>query len=396
MHYIRFLRLPSIERGRSNFYIKIVVAISTDLGDSFLDPEEPIEISVIGAYPSLKDGQKTLVPVILTPGSAPRWRAGMRVLKMDLPLPSDQIETVQVRPSNRKLAALGTFDMYPATGEGLILGAYADVSSSPATRAPAACFRSLRLTTADTAATTALQVQEDIGDSIARHIWDAGILTVSLVADMCLRPTAPLSNEPLPLLSAILRRRDRPLSFLELGCGIGTLGIGIARVLASMPPPEQSEAGHVLMTDLPDAEKWARANITRCLGQAQPSHGAMPQIDYENLDWNDGKDGVFGDKAQSRPWDLVILSDCTYNDMLPTLVQTLSAIHSHSVQRAVAEDTPTDTKIMLSTKLRHPSERAFFKLMSADGWLVEEKTMLPLPVLSAEPQTVEVYLFSKK
>ncbi|KAK3381720.1 putative methyltransferase-domain-containing protein [Podospora didyma] len=394
MHYVRLLRLPSVEQASRNQYLSIVLTITTDLGDSFLSPAEPIDISVIAAYTALKDGQRVLLPLNLTPSNAPKWRAGMRALKIDIAMPPQPIETVQIRPSNRQLTALGAFDIYPPrpAGQGLIVAAYADIPL-PHKSPPFVCFRSLRLSSAEAAPGSVLQVEEDIGDSIARHIWDAGILTVSLIADMCLRTTTRATGAPLPALAGVLRRQEGALNILELGCGIGTLGVGIARILCvASSSKEGFTPPYVLMTDLPDAEERARANIARALGEPDPSADATPSIEYEDLDWEDGKDGVFGEKVQARPWDLIVLSDCTYNDMLPTLVKTLSALHAHST----AATAPCGTKILLSTKPRHPSERAFFGLMSDGGWVIEEKTVVPLAVLNGEAESVEIYLFAKK
>jgi hypothetical protein len=50
---------------------------------------------------------------------------------------------------------------------------------------------------------------------------------------------------------------------------------------------------------------------------------------------------------------------------------------------------------MLATKPRHWSEEAFLGLMESDSWTIEEKVVLPLPMLDAEMQSVEIYLFAK-
>lgn len=319
----------------------------------------------------------------------------MRVLKVDVPLPPQPaIETVQVRPTSRQLTALITDDITTGTGtgEGLILPVFADLAPGPNNHI---CFRSLRLP----GGTAALQVEEEMGESMARHVWDGGLTTACFVANMILGQTAeaPTNSSSigstttttapsLPMLAHILQQDDGPLNIMELGCGVGILGLGVARILGvSSQKATTAEKSTLLMTDLPDAEERTLANIARSADQTACS------VMYENLDWQDGKDGIFGPEVMSRAWDLVILSDCTYNDLLPILVKTLSAIHAHSAQHSK----PVNTKILLSTKPRHDDEREFFDLMSKDGWSVQEETKLPLPVLYDEAQTVEVYLFSK-
>ncbi|KAK4654495.1 hypothetical protein QC762_403330 [Podospora pseudocomata] len=384
MHYIKLLRPPVVEFVRSERCLRLVLAVTTDLGDSFFSPKDPVELLVVGAYTTTKDGKEQLVPVILTERNTPKWKAGMRVLKLDLPLPPHPIKTIQIRPADRQLTALGTTDIYPPTGQGLILAAFSDVSLDRNTAVPPVCFRSLRLPTADN---QALQVEEDMGDSIARHIWDSGIATVSLLADMFLS-TSPKGN-PMPALKQLLQQdRDRPLNILEVGCGIGTLGIGVARLLALKKAPRQTTT-RILMTDLPEAEERARANIAR---QAEAlSQAPAPSLDFESLDWIDGQNGVFGAQVQDNTWDLIVVSDCTYNtDTLSPLVKTLSALHGHSGEQSVRP------KVFLSTKSRHSSEREFWDLMAADGWSIEEEATLPLPHIDGGGNPVELYLFEKK
>ncbi|KAK3901324.1 putative methyltransferase-domain-containing protein [Staphylotrichum tortipilum] len=388
MHYIRFCRPPEVQPGRSHASVKIVLTITTDLSDSFLSPGIPIQLAVVGAYTQQKDGKSQLVPVNLIQTNPPTWRAGMRVLKLDLPLPPSQpIETIQIRPLNRQLTALSTDDVLPGA-QGLIMGVYADMPRPGGGPAPSVCFRSLRLSTGDPGVVQTLQIEEDLGESIARHIWDSGIVMVSLFADLCFDSTAGTAQKKaLPLLRDILSPQDRALNILELGCGVGVMGIGLARILALRQAKEQPR---ILMTDLPEAEQKARANIAR---QAD----ASANLDFEPLDWEDGKDDRFGDQAASCAWELVALCDCTYNtDTLPPLVKTLSALHRHSATHSAETGAPVNTEVLVATKLRHSSERIFFDLMSAEGWAIREQTVLPLPMLDGEAQAVEVYLFGKQ
>jgi hypothetical protein len=241
----------------------------------------------------------------------------------------------------------------------------------------------------DVAAGQTLQIEEDLGESIARHIWDSGIVMVSLLEDICLGNMGGIAGKQLPLLRNLLQVQadDQPLNILELGCGVGVMGIGLARILAL----RQAKAmPRILMTDLPEAEEKARANIAR---QAASLGESSARLDFEALDWEDGKNGAFRSQVSSHAWDLVALCDCTYNtDTLPPLVKTLSALHSHSATLGQ----PVKTEVLVATKLRHSSERTFFDVMSAEGWFVREETVLPLPHLDNEGQEVEVYLFGKQ
>ncbi|KAK1753989.1 putative methyltransferase-domain-containing protein [Echria macrotheca] len=384
MHYIRLLRPPAVERGASRNQLKLALTITTDLGDSYLSPQEPVELSVIGAY---HDVDNSLKPVILTRNATPRWRAGMRVLKFDLPLPSQPIQTIQIRPSSRQLTALGTTDVYPAPdSKGLIVGVFADMPSSDEKPSPV-CFRSLRIVGGDaSAAVNALQVEEDFGDSIARHVWDGGIVTLSFIANMCLN-NIPSPTNPMPLFSGLLRQSNHHLDIIELGCGVGIVGIGLSRILRAA-----GLQADILMTDLPEAEERAQANILRYEEDVRSSEKPEANVEFESLDWQDGRNGVFGERAQASSWDVILVSECTYNtDTLLALVQTLSAIHELSGRSAA----PKDTKIFLATKPRHSSEREFFHMMAKERWTVAEQTRAPLPVLDGDDQSVEMYLFSR-
>ncbi|KAK0644022.1 putative methyltransferase-domain-containing protein [Cercophora newfieldiana] len=390
MHYVRLLRPPTVEHGRSRALLKIALTITTDLGDAYLSPEEPVEFAVVGAYKN-EDGR--LTPVNLTQNATPRWRAGMRALKFDLQLPPHPISTIQIRPASRQLTALGTNNVYPVGGSrGLIMGVYADMPSDEE-KPSLVCFRSLRLAGANqdpAAPVNALQVEEDFGDSIARHIWDGGVVTLSLIADLCLTGTSPSGPYPMPLLKSFLCQQYRELNILELGCGVGIVGIGLLRILKASGYDTNPR---ILMTDLPEAEERAQANVSRYLADSPPSEEENPEVKFESLDWQDGKVGVFGEKTQSKPWDLVVVSECTYNtDTLLALVQTLSAVHSHSAQKAEGAHS---TKIFLATKPRHSSEREAFDMLADEGWAVDEKTVVPLPVLNGNSQSVEMYLLSK-
>ncbi|KAL2257429.1 hypothetical protein VTK26DRAFT_184 [Humicola hyalothermophila] len=398
MHYIKLLRPPVLEGGESQASLKLVLTITTDLGDSFLSPAEPIQLLVLGAYTKEIEGPNQLVHVDFAQPLI--WRAGMRVLKVDAPVPWQfwrAIKTIQVRPRSPHLTAIRTSDIR-AGKQGLIMAAYADISTRGDAAPFAVCFRSLRLP----APNRLLQFEEDIGDSIARHIWDGGVATASLLAELCLESTAE-AETLLPSLRSVLQSPgQRPLNILEVGCGIGVLGISIAQILSSMQLPQGATATgattHILMTDLHEAETRARANMVR-QAESIARGSASIQLDFEALDWLDGKEGIFGDKVATRAWDLVVLSDCTYNtDTLSPLVKTLTAIHRHSARRWVEGDEggPRTTEVFVATKPRHSSERIFFDLMTADGWFIRERAVLPLPVLDGEDQTVEVYLFRMK
>ncbi|KAL2266026.1 hypothetical protein VTJ83DRAFT_5378 [Remersonia thermophila] len=459
MHYLRLCRPPEIHPGRDQPILKLVLTITTDLSDSFLSPPSPIPLHILGAYNETDaNGNKALVPVPLTPSPPPVWRAGMRVLKLHLPLPPSTnpkkprvLETIQIRPADIGLTALSTSDILPGN-RGLIMPVYADMprpGGPGASATPQTCFRSLRIEPCLRPAATGpqqrpqppalLQIEEDLGESIARHIWDSGVVMASLLTDLCLGGGGGGGGghgpRGLPLFHDLLvtppdRRHDgrgRGLNILELGCGVGVVGISLAKILSLRQTTTTTAAAaaatvavaaggspHILITDLPEAEEKAQTNIARQQRGHHAGNAPAPEpasLDFEPLDWTDGQRGVFGPKAGARAWDLAVVCDCTYNtDTIPSLVGTLSAVHRMSAEKSAPGDeaapeealaagavpAAVDTAVLVATKRRHESERSFFDLMAGEGWVVKESTEVPLPRLGGERQVVEVYLFRKQ
>lgn len=184
---------------------------------------------------------------------------------------------------------------------------------------------------------------EDAGDSIARHLWD-GSQALAHHIDQTISLQTP---SPLPLLEHVLISATyRKTNVIELGCGCGTVGISLAQAVPDCD---------VLLTDLPEVEELAKANIHRM----KPAMAS--KVSFEPLDW----ERSLPEKLQNRTNDLIIVSECTYNtDTLQPLVSTLLSLTVRS-PKAV---------IIVSTKTRHESEAAFFEMIRDQG-LVEGGSM---------------------
>lgn len=403
------MRPPSLDEQRR---LKLVITITTDLGDSFLCPDDPVPISVFltgGSFTSTDDGQdQTFCLSSRKAGkSGVYWKQGMRIIKMDLPIPDQVFKSIkkslaEARPapairivaSHNSEGPPRAADI-PFDAEGRIM---AVDSEFPGPSGEQRTFESMRRLAL--AEGSLLHVDERIGESIDRHVWDAGVVTTGVLVNMCQGEVSKQTWDRTPLLRDMLCSvaPERSLNVIELGCGVGILGIGLAaalcrRVSSSWDPgnPTQSPS-RILLTDLSDAEEVAMANIANeRVRQAVPTDKPSIDIDFECLDWDEGKGGVFGCKAQASSWDLIIISDCTYNvDMLAALVRTISELHKLSVDKG-----KKGSRVMLATKPRHSSEKALFGLMDEDGWKILESACQPLPVLGLEDQTVEIYLFGK-
>lgn len=409
MHYIRLLRPLSLD-DRGN--VKIILTITTDLGDAFLCPPEPVPISVC-----LQDGRKTLEAPqmirLVASGQQPVWKNGMRVLKLDVGIPSQIVQDVKKTAPNNSTtygqvevcvtASLAleepvrTVDLPFDKSEGRILSLSAPISL-PGQEPQYLAKRRFRLYSE----ASFLELNEEIGESIDRHIWDAGVCAMGAVSNM-LSSGLPTTTDHViwdktPLLKELLCSASvsRPVNIIELGCGVGILGLGLAAALnarlTNMASEGDASPSNILLTDLSGAEDLAKTNISLHANAVERS-GLVPYVvlDFESLDWEDGKDGRFGPKVGHTTWDAIIISDCTYNvDMLPALVGTLSALSNKTTKDS---NDKKHTRVMLATKPRHSSEKALFNLMDQNGWEILETAVQRLPHLGKEEEVVEMYLF---
>lgn len=410
MHYIRLMRPPSLDKQQK---LKLVLTITTDLGDSFLCPDAPVPISVyLTESPVASTEEDENETFCLTPRKAGKsgtfWKEGMRILKLELPVPDKAFKSIKKLSSQaRSVPAICIVASHnleappkaadiPFDADGRIV---ALESEFPWPSDGQQTFESLRRFAL--AGGDFLRIDERIGESIDRHVWDAGVVTTGVLLNMYQDGTSKHTWDRTPLLEELLCSvtPTRPLNVIELGCGVGILGVGLAaalhrRVSSSWDPEDATQSSSsILLTDLPDAEEVATRNIADEKMARRPVLSGKPSVEthFESLDWDEGKTGVFGPRAKASSWDLIIISDCTYNvDMLSALVKTISELHKLSMGRE-----GKSPRVMLATKPRHSSEKALFGLMDEDGWRILESASQPLPVLGLEDQTVEIYLFGK-
>jgi hypothetical protein len=401
MHYIRLLRPPAVEGRDSQKILKLVLTVTTDLGDAYLQPPAPLhlEVSVHSAQVDDKTGEIASVhdKVATAKRHGLVWKDGMRVLKVDYSLPGEawltagarsQEQQITISPINPRLCALAARDVVDGHS-GRIMPVKASLTPSDG-EADFTCIRQLQLSSRGNIAE--LELEEDLGDSIARHVWDGGLAAVSFLSELCLSRNMGTGMHPsLSLTRTILQHSNTP-KILELGSGVGTLGLGLAIIL-QLDQKNEHRRAQVLLTDVAEAEPRAAANIRRWREASAKRVDANPgrevSLDYEVLDWEDGRQGRFGPETAAEPWDLIVLSDCTYNtDSIPALVETLSSLSRH-----LGLLTERKTRVLLATKPRHDSETLAFELLAAAHWRILESTYIPLPMIGAEDQEVHIYLY---
>ncbi|KAL6802224.1 putative methyltransferase domain-containing protein [Trichoderma sp. SZMC 28012] len=402
MHYIRLLSPPKLAISGSKARLDLVITINTDLSDSLLFVQDPLEI-IITAEVASSSGKTTWA---LTGRGELVWKPGMRILKPSLNLPLQFIKALAA--SSRTEICISAKPALSATGVqsilmdsinsaqdeaggGLIMPVWTEIRPK-GHNDDHICTRRLSFNGTNEGGEF-LEIEEELGESMARHVWDGGLVTLCAVAGIPAGKNYASNQEVTMTAMRDILSTAGELNILELGCGVGTLGTGLFAALRHMRPAG-SGGCTVLLTDLEDAEARASRNISRLQESAPMTGEDTAQLLYENLDWEDGREGRFGPQVQARRWDLIVLSDCTYNeDGLLSLVETLSALHASNVNKATGES--FTTKVFVGTKPRHSSENAVFGLLDQAGWKMQAKQVLPLPVLGSEAQTVQMYLFEK-
>lgn len=186
-----------------------------------------------------------------------------------------------------------------------------------------------------------------------------------------------LALQPSPtsdLAKLLQRSTPHGPSILELGSGCGIAGLQLADLCPT---------SDVLLTDLPDAMDIMNHNVERA--KFVSNRG---KIATAILDWDES----LPERVAKRRFDLVIVSDCTYNpDSIPKLVKTLNS---------VADDSP-NALIVVSLKVRHDSEAIFFDLMAGAGFVEAEHTAFPLPdryrsETGQELEVVDIYVYRSR
>lgn len=188
------------------------------------------------------------------------------------------------------------------------------------------------------------------------------------------RMVAFQAHARIPLLeNTLMTATYRKLNVLELGCGVGVVGISLAQTIPDID---------VVLTDLPEVEELVERNI-EVMKPAMAS-----KVAFEPLDW----EAPLPPKVQAKTFDIIIAAECIYNvDSIPLLVKTLAALIAKS-PRAI---------ILISTKVRHTSEALFHELAAKEGLVESSRIALPLPGIPGygygdSATQVDLYLFHGK
>jgi len=162
VHYIRFLRAPQLcPVSSTRQVVKALISISTDLGDNFFPSDLLLHAKLVNSDRNT-DTINECRPAL--------WKAGMRVLRIEMQV--EIIRSKDLRPlkmlvetANRGPAAL--YKGLPLVALCDLVSCWSDVGGSPFVKeVPTRIERRFMLQP-----NNMLSISEDIGESIARHIW---------------------------------------------------------------------------------------------------------------------------------------------------------------------------------------------------------------------------------
>ena len=160
VHYIRFLKPPRLQKSRdSQSLVKALITITNDLGDEIYPANFALEADLVSGVKDHTQPHNT---------RDVSWKAGMRVLWIEIPTKdaSPELElriTEAISGRNRQCSAAVDLEHMPS------VVSCACKIDDPLRGSPQDCGRSERRLLLQ--AGNCLRIEEDIGDSIARHVW---------------------------------------------------------------------------------------------------------------------------------------------------------------------------------------------------------------------------------
>ncbi|KAF2441314.1 hypothetical protein P171DRAFT_524252 [Karstenula rhodostoma CBS 690.94] len=397
MRYVRFLKPPRVvhDKTRTSAHVACLVTITSDLGDSFLPYSLTLSAELIqderltsdtGLEPDL-DADTQLPPseALLSSNNVKawktvQWKEGMRSLPVTFPLSRnyEQNGALVVRIGTEPKSDSDDFHR-------MLLGDSCGVVSvwSAPFNLPRSAPVSRTVERRFKIGPRTHRIFEETGESIARHVWDAGVALSCQLP--CLLEDSGIIKE---ILADHRRRQGRahalpqsarsepPLHVIELGSGCGMVSVVLSHLVATV---------EISVTDLAEAQAIAVQNI-RHAGRNRKNRAMLA---FHELDWEqplfegetvlrDSLDGA----PPERVVDLVVAADCTYNaDSSPAFVNTIYQIALQFPYVTVA----------VAMKKRHASEDVFFSLMSKANFRIANSISFPLP----GDQIAEKYPFTR-
>lgn len=374
MHYIRFLKLPKLAASKNNTHeCCSKITIQNDLGELFLTSALPLEVILL-----VNQRQQYLYQL--------EWQPYARTLDINFTIPNKYLQDTNGRllpceliVQRRSRCSNGTkhstknstqSDRNTTQDKGRIISIYSEVFGLDHGNTTTV-KRILPLNHG-----TTIIIREEKGESIARHIWDAGLI-LSEFFDLLIHNKSEIAIK-LPCVSAALSRKD--LKAIELGTGVGLVGIALAEILTN----GDYGSPKILLTDLNDARELVEINTADNL-----KRNNQALTTFEELDWTK----PLPERVANDDWDLILVSDCTYNpEYLKALVDTIkNLLLSEGQQKQLLEK--REPLALLAMKPRHAAENVFFEYLEEASIRILEEMRIPLQVLGGEPQEIRILVF---
>ncbi|KAI9767585.1 MAG: hypothetical protein M1840_005622 [Geoglossum simile] len=334
MRYIRFLKYPkcSHSENKSSSTVSALITITSDLGESFYPKDVAIAANLVRDENSESMGYGVYY-----------WRAGMRSLQLDISAGNTAAFPVKLHVVVKNYEHGDSVHEYLSSAGNDIVSAWSEPLDPADKGAPHYTIERRFLCQGG----ETLAIREETGESIARHIWDAGLMLMSFLD----RSITTGSIDMLSLRETLAIAKKKCLNCIELGTGCGVVGLGLAQALPNC---------NVLLTDLPEAEDIVKWNMLA----TRPASNTV--ISFEVVDWEED----LPISVSSTEFDLILVADCTYNpSSVPSLVRVLATLAARS----------RNATVLLAHKVRHSSEAVFLEHIADAGFFQDDHVAIPLP-----------------
>ncbi|KAG6907137.1 hypothetical protein DXG01_010356 [Tephrocybe rancida] len=195
----------------------------------------------------------------------------------------------------------------------------------------------------------ALKITEQTSFDLDKKVWDSGIGLSSWLVRL---EQSTHTEELLSKVEEVLFS-TKPRNILELGTGIGIVGITLAALRSTRLTSAAGLQDRIVTTDLDSAIPLIKHNI-----EANAAHLQNVRVEAAVLDWDDA---TLPDYVSEYPdgFDAIIMADVTYNTAsFPSLVATLSRLLK------LGKKPPL---VILGYKERDATERTLWSLVSDIG-----------------------------
>jgi Lysine methyltransferase len=201
------------------------------------------------------------------------------------------------------------------------------------------------------APTGPIVIAEQAGETIIRHVWDAGIILSAVISYRHLSSLPP----GLTTLLKHLQSPAHPLKVLELGTGVGVLGICIALAFPNAT---------VVMTDLPDAQPLVDKNIHL---SASLTNNLTQHASFRVLDW---ETQPYPEWTSLETFDLIVMADVTYN--------TATFLALANLLEHLLKTGSKGARVICCGKRRHDEEKQFWKIVRERGFVIDQREIFSM------------------